>query len=124
MNAVVSVQGPVVLRPVSEPQPDLALLRPHCRGRPVLPEPEDVLLAIEVADTTLRFDRTIKARLYARYGIPELWIVDVEGQMLLRHLDPGDQGYSIVTQHRAPEAVACHLLPAARIELGALFRFD
>jgi Uma2 family endonuclease len=123
MDAFVSVQGPVVLRPISEPQPDLALLRPQCRGRPVLPEPEDVLLAIEVADTTLRFDLTIKARLYARYRIPELWVVDVEGQVLLRHLDPTDQGYSTVTQHRAPEAVACRLLPAACIELGTLFSF-
>jgi Uma2 family endonuclease len=123
MDAFVSVQGPVVLRPISEPQPDLALLRPQCRGRPVLPEPEDVLLAIEVADTTLRFDLTIKARLYARYRIPELWVVDVEGQVLLRHLEPTEQGYSTVTQHRAPEAVACRLLPAACIELGTLFSF-
>ncbi|HUD26653.1 MAG TPA: Uma2 family endonuclease, partial [Burkholderiaceae bacterium] len=72
-SAVVSVQGPVVLKPTSEPQPDLVLLRPECRRRPVLPGPEDVLLAIEVADTTLRFDRTVKAPLYARHGIPELW---------------------------------------------------
>ena len=120
-SAVVSVQGPVVLRPISEPQPDLALLRPECRNRPVLPEPEDVLLAIEVADTTLRFDRIVKAHLYAQHGIPELWIVDVQGQVLLRHLDPSHEGYAEVTVHRSPEAVAARLLPEARIELSALF---
>lgn len=120
-NAVVSVQGPVVLKPTSEPQPDLLLLRPECRGRPVLPGPEDVLLAIEVADTTLRFDRTVKARLYAKHGAPELWIVDVEGQVLLRHLGPSGESYTAVTEHRAPVSVAARLLPAARVELATLF---
>jgi Uma2 family endonuclease len=120
-SAVVSVQGPVVLRPVSELQPDLAVLRPQCRHRPVLPGPDDVLLAIEVADTTLRFDRTVKARLYAQHWIPELWIIDLQGQVLLRHLDPSREGYLTVTEHRPPDAVASRLLPAASIELGTLF---
>jgi len=120
-SAVVSVQGPVVLKPTSEPQPDLVLLRPECRRRPVLPGPEDVLLAIEVADTTLRFDRTVKAPLYARHGIPELWMVDLEGQVLLRHLEPGSEGYAVVTEHRVPASVAARSLPAARVELATLF---
>jgi Uma2 family endonuclease len=117
-TAVVSVQGPVVLKPTSEPQPDLLLLRAECRGRPVLPGPESVLLAIEVSDTTQRFDGTVKAPLYARHGIPELWIVDVEGQVLLRHLDPSGEGYRTITEHRAPACVAARLLPAARVELA------
>jgi len=120
-DAVVSVQGPVVLKPISEPQPDLALLRPECRDRPALPGPEDVLLAVEVADTTLRFDRTVKAPLYAAHGIPELWIVDVEGRVLLRHLDPSRQGYGTVTEHWPPEIVIARQLPAARVGLGDLF---
>jgi Uma2 family endonuclease len=121
LNAVVSVQGPVVLKPTSEPQPDLVLLHPKCRGRPALPGPEDVLLAIEVSDTTLRFDRTVKARLYARHSIPELWIIDVEGQLLLRHLGPSHEGYITVTEHRPPETVAAQFLPAACVELRAVF---
>ena len=74
-RAVVSPQGPVVIAPRSEPQPDLALLRP--RAVPysrALPTPEDVLLAVEVADTTVRFDRLVKSRLYARAGIAEFWL--------------------------------------------------
>ncbi|HUD26808.1 MAG TPA: Uma2 family endonuclease, partial [Burkholderiaceae bacterium] len=94
---------------------------PECRRRPVLPGPEDVLLAIEVADTTLRFDRTVKAPLYARHGIPELWMVDLEGQVLLRHLEPGSEGYAVVTEHRVPASVAARSLPAARVELATLF---
>jgi Uma2 family endonuclease len=120
-KAVVSVQNPVVLRPISEPQPDLVLLRPHFWALQDLPGPEDVLLAIEVADTTLSFDRIVKARLYAKHGIAELWIVDAEGQTLLRHLEPTGEAYARVTQHRSPEAVAASLLAAARVDLGALF---
>ena len=66
-RAIVSPQNPVVIEPRSEPQPDLLLLRPravsYSRGHPT---PADVLLAVEVADTTARFDRLVKARLYAR----------------------------------------------------------
>src|SRR5262245_13487217 len=64
-RAVVSPQNPVVIRPRSEPQPDLALLRPRAVSySQALPTPEDVLLAVEVADTTVRFDRVVKSRLY------------------------------------------------------------
>lgn len=122
-QAVVAAQGPVVLRPISEPQPDLALLHPELRQRADLPGPDDVFLLIEVADTSLRFDRTVKARLYARHAIPELWIVDVEGQVLLRHLEPSVEGYSVVTEHRSPEVLACRLLPQARVDLQELFTY-
>ena len=71
-RAVVSPQNPVVIRPRSEPRPDLVLLRPravsYSRERPMS---QDVLLAVEVADTTVRYDRLVKSRLYARAGIPE-----------------------------------------------------
>jgi Uma2 family endonuclease len=122
-SAIVLPQSPVVLPPTSEPQPDLALVWPEWARSPVLPKPEDILLLIEVADTTLHFDRTVKAPLYAHYGVPELWIFDVERRLLLRHLDPSEDGYATVTQHRAPEVVAARLLPAARVELAALLLF-
>jgi Uma2 family endonuclease len=71
-RAVVSPQNPVVIRPRSEPQPDLVLLRPravsYSRG---LPASQDVLLVVEVADTTVRFDRLVKARLYAPTSSPD-----------------------------------------------------
>jgi len=74
-RAVVSPQNPVVIRPRSEPQPDLLLLRPRAVSYSrELPAAEDVLLAVEVADTTVRFDRLVKARLYARAGIQEFWL--------------------------------------------------
>ena len=74
-RAVVSPQNPVVILPRSEPQPDLVLLRPRAVSYSrELPASRDVVLAVEVADTTVRFDRIVKARLYARAGIPEFWL--------------------------------------------------
>lgn len=77
-RAVISPQNPVVIRPRSEPQPDILVLRPrtgsYSRAHPA---PEDVLLAVEVSETTTRFDRTVKAPLYARAGIGEYWLVDL-----------------------------------------------
>ena len=71
-RALVSVQGPVRLPPRSEPQPDLALLRPPVdRYKVVLPGPADVYLLAEVSDSTLARDRDVKAPLYAAHGIPE-----------------------------------------------------
>jgi len=77
-RAIVQVQDPVLLSQLSEPQPDLGVLKPredfYAAGHP---EPSDVLLIVEVADSSRAFDRTIKAPLYARAGIVELWVVDV-----------------------------------------------
>jgi hypothetical protein len=68
-------QNPVVIQPRSEPQPGLLLLRPRAvSDSREHPTPEDVLLVVEVADTTVRFDRLVKARLHARAGIAELWL--------------------------------------------------
>ena len=80
-HALVSVQDPIRLPPHSEPEPDIALLRPRSdfyAGSH--PGPEDVLLIVEVADTSLEYDRETKSPLYARAGIPELWIVDLDAE--------------------------------------------
>ncbi len=78
-RAVVSVQNPIRLDDHSEPQPDIALLRPPLDRYTSLPGPSDVLAVIEVADSTLARDRA-KSRVYARAGIPECWIVDLGGR--------------------------------------------
>src|SRR2546426_2118990 len=78
-RVVVSVQNPVALTETSEPQPDLALLRPradfYAAGHP---GPEDVLLMVEVADTSATSDRAVKVPLYARAGIEEVWLIDLQ----------------------------------------------
>lgn len=93
-RAVVSIQNPVRLSAGSEPEPDLMLLRPRAdqywQG---LPEPEDVLLIIEVSDSTLHFDRGTKLPMYAAAGIPEVWIVDLERRRVLVHRGPDGDLY-------------------------------
>lgn len=77
--AVVSVQNPVRLNDKSEPEPDLALIRPrNDEYRSGLPGPADLLLIIEVASSSIDYDRGVKLALYARHSIPECWIVNLD----------------------------------------------
>jgi len=89
----VSVQNPVTLGEITEPQPDLSLLkaRPDPSGN--LPGPEDVALVIEVSGTTLAYDRDVKLPRYAAAGVPEVWIVDLEGGRVEVHSNPSPDGY-------------------------------
>ncbi len=78
-DVIVRVQNPIYLNQRSQPQPDLALLREQDYARREHhPGPGDVLLVIEVSDTTLAFDRKVKVPLYARAGIPEVWVVNLQ----------------------------------------------
>ena len=114
--AVVHVQNPVRLSDLSEPQPDLALLRPRedfYAG--AHPRPADALLVIEVAHTTLGYDRGIKLPLYAASGVPEVWIVDVEGEVVDLYAEP--EGGRFRTHHRAGrgEVLRPTLLPSVAL---------
>ncbi len=94
---VLGVQDTVRLGPASEPQPDLSLLRPRRDGyRSSHPGPEDVMLLVEVADTTLRSDRTEKLPLYARHGIREVWLVNLVEQRIEVYRDPSPDGYKAI----------------------------
>jgi Uma2 family endonuclease len=97
-RAILRPQGPIRLSPDSEPQPDLVVLRPradfYAEGGP---GPEDVLWLIEISDTSLRYDRDVKVPLYARYGIPEVWVVDLAEERVLVYRDPDPaEGYRSV----------------------------
>ncbi|MFN3476612.1 MAG: Uma2 family endonuclease [Candidatus Methylomirabilales bacterium] len=93
----VRVQSPIRLGEHSEPQPDLALLkrRPDFY-RSQHPGPEDVLLVVEVAETSTDYDRDLKLPLYARSGIPEVWLVDLAGELIEVYRQPSPQGYQEV----------------------------
>jgi Uma2 family endonuclease len=91
---IVSVQDPVRLNDFSEPQPDVALLRwrdDFYRG--AHPTAADVLLVVEVADTTVITDRTIKVPLYARAGIPEMWLVNIPDGRVEVYSEPSGDSY-------------------------------
>ncbi len=93
----ISPQAPVRLFPDSMPEPDLAVLAlPKAKYMKQLPRPDDVLLVIEVSDTSLHDDLNRKLPLYARYGIPEAWVVDIPHQKIITARDPGPDGYADV----------------------------
>ena len=121
-QAVVSVQDPIVISDRSVPQPDLALLKPradyYTDSHPTV---SDVYLLVEVADTTLAFDLGTKVPLYARCGIAEVWVVDVNERVIHVFREPGSTGYGTTLTVKAGQSVACLAVPAAFIELEELF---
>ena len=98
-TASIRVQGPVRLAGDSEPEPDLTLLRRRTDFYATAhPGPEDVLLLVEVSDSSIEYDREVKLPHYARQGIPEVWIVDLEEGAIEVYTDPTVEGYSGVSQ--------------------------
>jgi Uma2 family endonuclease len=88
-RAIAWVQNPIRLAKRSEPQPDFALLRYRPKGYDRgLPAANDILLLVEIADKSLRYERSVKAPLYARHAIPEYWIVNLTGRVVEVHRDP------------------------------------
>ena len=121
-RAVVSPQNPVLIRPRSEPQPDLVLLRPRAVSYSrELPGSQDVLLAVEVADTTVRFDRIVKARLYARAGIPEFWLCLAMDGTVEVHREAGADGYGGVTLHGPGQTVSPLAFPDVTFAVADFF---
>lgn len=120
--AIVQVQDPIALGRYSEPQPDLALVRPRPDFyKTAHPQAEDVLLVIEVADTSLPYDRDVKVPLYARFAIPEVWLLDLEGRRLTRHSEPREGEYARVDEPALDVAIGVGLLPGVEIELRSVF---
>lgn len=123
-RAIVQVQGPIRLGPYSEPQPDVSLLRPPLeRYAQSHPGREDVLLVIEVADTTVEEDRARKIPLYARAGIRETWLVVLPDQVIEVYRTPTPEGYRDIRalgrgQSLAPESFSDLTLTVDQI-LGA-----
>jgi Uma2 family endonuclease len=117
--AIVSVQNPVRLDEHTEPQPDLAVLQTR-DYRESLPRPEDVLLLIEVSDTTLSYDRNVKLPLYARAGIPEVWIVDLAGETVEHYTGPSEDSYRHVERVRRGEEIRSAALPEPAFRVDAV----
>ena len=117
-RAIVRVQSPVQLGEYSEPQPDLAILRPRPDFyAPAHPGPEDVLLLVEVADTSLEYDKE-KLLLYARSGVPEVWLADLKRDMLIMHRDPSPTGYETVQVLRRGDTVSPSAFPDLEIAIA------
>jgi len=111
-RAVVRVQGPVRLDEHSEPQPDVALLNVRADYyAQAHPRPEDVLLVVEVAETSAEADRDIKVPLYARAGIAEVWLVDLSGESIEVFQRVSPQGYQEVRRVRRGDRLTPRAIP-------------
>jgi Uma2 family endonuclease len=122
---IVRIQGPVRLDAHSEPQPDLSVLRSRADFyASAHPGPDDVILVVEVADASLTYDREIKVRLYARAGILETWLVDLQNEHVDVFTQPTPQGFRASREIRRGERLTSQALPAASFlvddMLGAL----
>ena len=121
-RARVSVQNPVALSDDTEPQPDIKILR----QRPVPYKEreafgEDTLLLIEVAETSLAYDRSTKLRLYAEAGIAEYWIVDCTAESVEVHRTPDAARYREVSRVTAGGSVAPQAFPDVVLALTDIF---
>ena len=110
---IVSVKDPVRIDDFSEPQPDLALLKPrkdfYSTSHPV---PEDVLVVIEVADTSVNYDRNVKLPLYARAGIPEAWLMVLPKEVIEVHSQPKNGKYQKVQRLKRGKTLTSPTIPS------------
>jgi Uma2 family endonuclease len=121
-SATVVSGGAIKLGDFSEPQPDLMLLKRRAdfySGK--RPEAPDVLLLIEVSDSSLAFDLGVKLNLYARYGVSEYWVVDVEGRRVVCHREPTPKGYARNTEHATGDVLTPQAFPHLKVAVDEIF---
>jgi Uma2 family endonuclease len=120
--AIVRVQGPIRLSDNTEPQPDVALLRLRTDFyAEAHPTPEDVLLIIEVSETSLEYDREMKVPLYARAGIPEVWVVDLAGEKVHTYSRPIDGSYGDTRSAGRSDSIVPQALPSLALNVDNVF---
>ncbi len=121
-RAVVWMQNPIVLSEDTEPQPDLAGLR-----HPPVPYKEreadaaDTLLLVEIADSSLAYDRSTKLQLYAEARIPEYWVVDCAGETVEVYRAPGPDGYRDVSRVSGAGSLRLQAFPDVELTPGEIF---
>jgi Uma2 family endonuclease len=117
----VRVQNPICLDAHNEPQPDLVLAadRDYAAAHP---QAADVFLIVEIADTSLAYDREIKLPLYARHGIPEVWLLDVSTRQLSVYRHPEEGRYRLASQPSGGERLEILGLPGVTFGLDEIVR--
>ena len=120
-QAIVQVQGSVRLDMYHEPQPDLVLLQPRTDFyASQLPSPPDILLVVEIAESSLDYDRETKARIYAESGIREYWLADLTAQQVSCYSAPQGASYVTVRHHQRGDGIAPLALPDCVVPVDAL----
>jgi Uma2 family endonuclease len=109
--------------PTNEPKPDLIVLtRPSRVFREANPQPSELRLVVEISDTTLGFDLTRKASLYARAGIPEYWVLDIAARRLIVHRDPQNGVYGSIAAYGEQESVGPLAAPGREFRVADAFQ--
>lgn len=118
-DVVTSIQNPLQLGDLSEPEPDFMLLKPNADSYTTRhPTADDVLLLIEVADTSLQFDQNQKLRLYARHGIPEYWLLNLNDVCLEVYRKPIGEVYAEKTTLYTGDNITLSQLPDISIQIA------
>lgn len=122
MRAVLRADYPILCGDHSQPRPDIALARwPYDRYDQRHPGPEDLLLVVEVADSSARFDRHEKVPLYGAHGIPEAWLVDVQRRTVEVYTQPGPTGHGRKETYKAGDTIAPQALSDVSMGVADLF---
>jgi Uma2 family endonuclease len=120
-RAIPAVQDPVRLSATSEPEPDFMLLRPrediYADSHPT---PADVLLLVEVAGASLERDQRVKLPLYAKAGIPEVWLIDLSDRSITVHRQPSARGFDRIARQTGEAVVACEAFPELEATVNEL----
>jgi Uma2 family endonuclease len=115
-SAIVRVQGSVRLDLFNEPEPDIVLLRPRADFyASAHPGPADILLIVEVAESSIDYDRNIKTQVYAKAGVPEYWLVDLNENVVHVYSDPLNGVYRAMVSYRRDQSIVPRLLSACTI---------
>jgi Uma2 family endonuclease len=116
-NHIISVQDPIHIDDRSEPEPDIAILQYredyYTQSHPT---PKETLLVIEVANSSLEKDQKVKLPLYAKAGIPEVWIVNLQDHQLEQYREPSEQGYSSIRILRSKDSVENEVIGSLEVE--------
>ncbi|AFZ26555.1 hypothetical protein Cylst_4472 [Cylindrospermum stagnale PCC 7417] len=119
---ILAPQNPVELDDTSEPQPDVALLRPREDFYETAhPQAEDIFLLIEVADSTVKYDREVKISLYAENNIIEVWLVDVNQQIVEVYREPTSAGYQDIQNFIQNQTLSIKAFPDVNITVNEIF---
>lgn len=120
--AIIRSGNPVNLGKDSQPQPDLMLLKPRRDDYVALhPGPEDVLLLVEVSDTTLAFDQGRKRNLYARFAVSEYWVIDVNSRSITCYSEPARGEFRCAVEYQVRDTISPRAFPQVRIAVKELF---
>lgn len=121
-QAIIRVQLPITLRPNSEPEPDIAVVRINSRRyQDHHPIADDVYLLIEVAGTTLNSDRTFKSRIYAQANIPDYWVLDVNNRQIYVFRQPQEASYQQEIILKENNTISLLAFPEITVQVAQVF---